>query len=217
MDIARIVLRPRHRKDMGDLSSLAASMARHGLLHPVGIDAESVLIFGARRLLAARDLGWETIPARVIDVDALEAERDENECRKDFTPSERVAVMRAVEERIGDRQGQRTDKRPVQEIAQVQPGEKTRDHATKVAGFGNRETARQAAKVVDEGAPETVEAMDDETLSVSAAADVAALPPEDQSAVVAAVRGGAKPKEAISAVKPPPAHPHSRRLYRPYR
>jgi ParB family chromosome partitioning protein len=33
----------------------------------------------------------------------------ENEVRKDFTPSERHAIAKALEQEIGKRQGQRTD------------------------------------------------------------------------------------------------------------
>jgi hypothetical protein len=35
-----------------------------------------------------------------------------------------------------------------------------KDEAARLSGFGNRETARQARKVVETGAPELVEAMD---------------------------------------------------------
>jgi hypothetical protein len=47
---------------------------------------------------AAKKLGWTDIPATVIDVDLLSAERDENSERKDFTPSELVAIGQLIEE-----------------------------------------------------------------------------------------------------------------------
>jgi hypothetical protein len=229
-------------------------------------------------------------------VDALQAEHDENECRKDFTPSERVAIARAIAERIGDRQGRRTDlplvgadkakaalgcracEHPQEidsawhcpifnkalpffdgdeppgrdcpecswdgsepdddellaDLPEVTPGQQTRDHAAEAAGFSSTTTFRQAAKVVDEGAPEVVEAMDDGTLAVSAAAEVAALPREDQPAVVAEVKLGRPPRQAIKAAlqareqaaaspsglaaaaraATPRSYPHSERLWR---
>lgn len=53
------------------------------------------------------------------------------------THSERVAIGEAIEAELGNRQGQRTDKEPVENFPQVAPGEKTRDLAAKAAGFGN--------------------------------------------------------------------------------
>ena len=99
----------------------------------------------------------------------LAGEYAENEVRKDFTPSERVAIARAIERQVGNRRGQRTDKEPVQTIAQVEPGQKTRDAAAEKAGFGNHETYRQAAKVVERGTARLIQAMDRGRVSISAA------------------------------------------------
>lgn len=72
---------------------------RHGLLHPVVIKSDGTLIAGHRRLEAARSLGWEDIAVTVIEVeDLLSAERDENAERKDFTPTEAVAIGKLLEE-----------------------------------------------------------------------------------------------------------------------
>ena len=75
-------------------------------------------------------------------------EYHENEIRKNFTPEERVHIGRAVEERLGDRQRQRTDKL-VEKVPQVEPGAKTRETAAKHAGFGNDRTYRQAKEIVE--------------------------------------------------------------------
>jgi len=56
----------RHRKDLGEIAVLAASIAAEGLLQPIGITEENLLVFGERRLRAFQDvLRRETIPARV--------------------------------------------------------------------------------------------------------------------------------------------------------
>lgn len=47
----------RHRKDLGDLDSLARSIADIGLLHPVVVTPAGNLIDGERRLRAAQMLG----------------------------------------------------------------------------------------------------------------------------------------------------------------
>ena len=134
----------RHRRDMGDLTSLADSIRQEGLLQPVGVTDRLELVFGERRILAVRDiLKKKTILARIVDVSSILAgEYHENEVRKDFTPSERVAIDKAIERQVGNRRGQRTDRQRVQKIAQVEPGRKTRDAAADRAGFGNHETYR---------------------------------------------------------------------------
>lgn len=104
MLINEIVIGDRVRKDMGDIESLAESIKRHGLLHPVVVKSDGTLIAGHRRIEAARRLGWSEMPVTVLDVeDLLSAERDENEVRKNFTPSEAVAIGRLIEEQHKER------------------------------------------------------------------------------------------------------------------
>lgn len=182
----------RHRKDLGDLGALAASIDSLGLLQPIGLDANYRLIFGERRLRAFELLGRETIPARIVHVPSLLlAEHAENEIRKDFTPSERVAIGLAMEEALGNRRGQRTDLRSQgqgelldlelpQNFAEVKSGEETRQVAARQAGFGNPETYRQAKTVVTHGAPELIEAMDKGEIAISTAAQLATADPETQ-------------------------------------
>ncbi len=92
----------RTRKDMGDIDALAASIREIGLLHPIVVDANHSLVSGERRFRAAKKLQWDTVPvtvARNLDEARLlmKAERDENTCRKDFTPSEAVAIGESLE------------------------------------------------------------------------------------------------------------------------
>lgn len=101
MAIASISIGERVRKDMGDIAALSASIGKHGLLHPPAVTSDGLLIAGHRRILACAGLGMETIPVRIIDVgDLLSAERDENEVRKAFTPSEAVAIARVIEDEL---------------------------------------------------------------------------------------------------------------------
>ena len=104
--IKNIKVGNRHRRDMGDIDSLAKSIERQGLLQPIGVTQDNELVFGARRIEAFNILGRTKIPARVVDVTSLvEGEHDENELRKDFTNSERVAIGKAIEEQLGERRG----------------------------------------------------------------------------------------------------------------
>lgn len=191
----------RFRKDMGDLDNLAASIKDIGLLQPIGIDSNYRLIFGERRLRAFEILGLERIAARFIDVAKLAAEHAENEVRKDFTPSERVAIGKAIEDELGNRRGQRTDLKAVGQgnllepelvahLPEVEQGKRTRDIAAEKAGFDSATTYRQAKAVVAQAEPELVEAMDRGEVAISTAAKLATAPPETQQ------YAAANPKEA---------------------
>lgn len=102
MLISEIMVGPRVRRDMGDLDALAASIADVGLLQPIVVKPDGTLVAGQRRLEACKRLGWDDVPVHVVRtasdaLKALKAERDENTCRKDFTPSEAVAVAAGIE------------------------------------------------------------------------------------------------------------------------
>jgi len=90
--ISEIKIDNRIRKNSGDLTPLKDSMRRLGLLHPILIDPSNHLVAGHRRLEAARQLGWESIEARLVDIkdkkDRLIIETEENTTRRDFTPEE---------------------------------------------------------------------------------------------------------------------------------
>ena len=217
--VASVVVGERHRRDMGNLDALAQSIRDEGLLQPIGITSDNHLVFGERRLRACADiLGWTEIEARVVAVSSIAAgEYAENEVRKDFTPSERVAITDAVRAEIGNRQGQRTDLTPDDEddepdlpIAsagearrkhldhrpEVRPGQVTRSAAAKLAGFGSDHSYRDAKAVVERGTPELVAKMDRGEVSISTAAEIAKLPSEAQTAILTA-----KPGEERKALK----------------
>jgi len=102
LTIDEIQVVDRHRKDLGSLDALRESIAAVGLLHPVVVTRGCRLIAGERRIAAAVQLGWTEIPVTVAESlddarTALRAERDENVCRKDMTPSEKVALGRELE------------------------------------------------------------------------------------------------------------------------
>jgi len=197
--IEEIKIGERFRKDFGNLEELAESIAEIGLLQPIGIDSENRLVFGERRIKACQILGWEVIPARLVDLDLLiKGEFAENELRKAFTTSERVAIGKALEEQLGERRGGDTSKgeQSNPQNSSEWKGKETRELAAKQAGFGSHYTYQQAKDVVENGAPELVEAMDRGEVSVSAAADVATLPKEEQAEIVA--RGE---KEILEAAK----------------
>ncbi len=97
LPISQIKIGKRHRKALGDLAALAASI-ESGLLQPIGVTPEMDLIWGYRRLLAYRDiLKRDVIPSRIVSVVSIaQSESDENTLRKDLAPSERVAIVETL-------------------------------------------------------------------------------------------------------------------------
>jgi ParB family chromosome partitioning protein len=61
---------------MGDIDALAASMKELGLLHPIVVRPDGVLVAGERRLRAAKLLGWETIPVAEAELEKAAAAAD---------------------------------------------------------------------------------------------------------------------------------------------
>ena len=92
VDISRIKLKRRLRKDLGEIEGLADSMARFGQLHPLVLTKRYVLVSGRRRLEAAKSLGWSTIEAIMLEgrsrAQLLELEIDENVYRSALTRDE---------------------------------------------------------------------------------------------------------------------------------
>lgn len=176
----------RYREDLGDLESLAQNIQELGLLQAIGINKYYELVFGERRLYACEHiLKWKTIPAHILDFDSLLlGEYAENEFRKDFTKSERVAIAKAVEADLGKRQG-RPSHEKVDNCPQFPVGLKTRDIAAQRSGFSTGKQYERAASVISLGAPELVAAMDADELSISAAEAIArTIPKEKQGEVI---------------------------------
>lgn len=207
--ISHVVVQNRFRKDFGDIDGLAESIKELGLLQPIGIDSAYRLVFGERRLRACKQLGMDKVKARFVNLDSLlKGELAENEFRKDFTPSERVAIGEAIEKELQGRVGNPDLKEPIKEnFPELQKGQ-TRDLVAKATGFGNGKTYEQAKKVVQQAAPELVEAMDKGEASVSAASALLDMTHEEQAEVVRegkkAIQQAAKQAKAnkFEAVKP---------------
>lgn len=148
MAVASIKRGVRHRRDLGDVDALAASIGDVGLLHPIVIRADHTLIAGERRLAACKILGWTEVPATIIDLaDIARGEFAENAQRKDFLPSEIEAIRRALlpteKEAARERQGKRNDL--VETFHEVP--QKTRDKIGAFAGVSGR-TVEKIAQVV---------------------------------------------------------------------
>ena len=129
--------------------------------------------------MATRDvLGSDEILCRTVSIDSIaQGEFDENTLRKDFTPSERVAIIETLRGYAhgGDRKSNQSRKCDVDRLT-------TKDAAGRV-GFCKDDYFR-AKKVVSQGIPELVEAMDSGKLSIFSASVLANAEPEMQRAVL---------------------------------
>ena len=99
--IKDIKVKRRVRKDLGDLSALKESLKLYGLMNPITLNKKYELIAGERRLQAAKQLGWTTINANIIDnlseIEQLEMELEENNQRKEFTDAELMEGYKRLE------------------------------------------------------------------------------------------------------------------------
>ncbi len=92
IEIHKVVVKKRIRKDLREIAGLIDSMRNFGQLTPIIVNRQNELIAGNRRLEAAKRLGWNSIDAIVIDkdddIDMLELELEENIQRNDLTSDE---------------------------------------------------------------------------------------------------------------------------------
>ncbi len=88
--IEAIIVKGSVRENYGDMVTLENSIRKLGVLDPLIIDANQVLICGERRLQACRNLGLATVPALKLDIaydsmTALDIQSDLNLCREPFS------------------------------------------------------------------------------------------------------------------------------------
>jgi ParB family transcriptional regulator, chromosome partitioning protein len=95
--VEQIQLGHTYREDLGDIDGLCESIRTVGLLHPVVLSSDGLLISGRRRLEAVRRLGWREVDVWVAAKVSTRlrmalAVRDENTLRKELNPVEAAAL-----------------------------------------------------------------------------------------------------------------------------
>ncbi len=81
-----------NRRKLRDMDWFVESIGKWGLLNPITITKDNVLVAGHHRLEACRRLGWTEIPATIVDLDDMHRQLlaiDENLVRSDLTVLER--------------------------------------------------------------------------------------------------------------------------------
>lgn len=151
MDILKITIGKRFRKDLGDLEDLKKSIQEIGLLHPIVVNENNELVAGQRRLEVCKQLNYKDIPVTVINLKELvRGEYDENTIRKDFIPTEKVAIYEAMESY--EHKGKLVSDSDTK-------GLKRQQRASKLLGLST-DTLSKAKQVVDSGDKELIEEMD---------------------------------------------------------
>ena len=155
--VESILVGTRHRADLGDIDALAASIGRDGLLQPLTITIDGVLVCGARRLAAIKKLGWRTVNVWVRSglsdrLGQLLAEQDDNMLHKPYTQLEAAGLYREIKQVMAEDAARR--KSATQFSSDNQPGS---DGPAKFAGPSGAlgDAREQAAAMIPGGASHT--------------------------------------------------------------
>lgn len=156
--ICRLILNPWNEKLYGDREDLCdsfiESIRKDGIIQPLVVTPDWLLISGHRRLEAAKRLGFDEVPVIIKEFDAeldrLEALVQYNFHRvKTFSQKMREGKLLAeVEsERAKQRQGTRTDLREDFPTSSRAEYGRTRDKVAKAVGLGSGKTYEKALVV----------------------------------------------------------------------
>jgi len=105
IDLKKITIGERFRKDLGDINQLIESVKEKGILQPITVNQDFVLLAGGRRVAAAHAAGLSKIPALIRDqssmefasIDLREVELIENVFRKDFSWEEHASLIAEID------------------------------------------------------------------------------------------------------------------------
>lgn len=159
LDVNRVKDAPynpnRTRLSRHALRPLVESMSRYGQLYPVLVDGNNVLIEGHRRTAAARELGWETIEAIVVDGHDREAVFvSVNESQRKMTGNESLFVFLANPRAVTGKQEKKfremlevLGKELTQEVVQQGYSWSIFDRAKRVCRYVSKDDAQYVQKV----------------------------------------------------------------------
>ncbi|MGF9644077.1 ParB N-terminal domain-containing protein [Paenibacillus sp. MABNS29] len=167
IDINKIKVSDRIRKDFGGIEELAQDIEQNGLINPIVVTPDYQLIAGERRLRAHQYLKREQVTVRIMEISDVEhqlrLEISENEHRKEFTFSERVEWARRLEEverlKAKGRMSGGTENFPDQPTGQV------RDIVADQAGFGSGRQYDKAKFIGENATPEIIQQLDEGLIS----------------------------------------------------
>lgn len=169
VNIGKVTVGKRIRKDYGDITSLADDIEDRGLINPPVVTPDYELIAGERRLRALKKLDYKQIEVRVMSVEdyehQLKIEISENEERKEFTYSEKMdyakQLERIEEKKAKDRQTSqlKQNKNTVKDHGPERKGQ-TRDIVGEAVGFGSGRTYGRAKYIYENADEEAIKKVD---------------------------------------------------------
>ena len=180
------------RMDDDAFAALKADIQANGLQQPV-ITLDGQILDGAHRYRACTELGIEPYLDEYIGKDPVAFVISANLHRRHMTASQSAMVAASLAN-LGN--GQKTSSADLQSTPITQP------QAAAMLHVSPRSVAT-ATKVLDQGCENLVEAVKAGSIAVSKAAQIAALPKEQQPAAMAAPR----PKPTKTRNEPPPEQP----------
>lgn len=192
VDLDKIIVEGRIRKDFGNIEELAEDIAENGLINPPVVAPDFRLIAGERRLRACRHLGWRQVEVRVMTVrdyeHQLKMEISENENRKEFTFSERVEWARRLEEVERLKARERMEAGVEIDPTENFPQGETRDIVASQSGFGSGKQYEKAKYIADHATPETIHKLDEGEISIHRAYEQTKRELADREAELAEAR-----------------------------
>lgn len=174
LDIDKIKVTDRIRKDFGNIQELADDIKENGLINPPVVTPEFELIAGERRLRACKLLGMNAITVNVMSVrdyeHQLRLEISENENRKEFTYSERIEWARRLEqvEKLKAKERMSEGGKGVENFPDLEKG-RTRDRVAREAGFGSGKQYEKAKFISENADPDIIRQLDEEKISINRA------------------------------------------------
>ena len=204
---------PDGRRRLRGVEELAASIAELGLLSPIRVTPNHVLISGLHRLEAAKSLGWTEIPSIIDSEPGAEslrwalAEIDENLIRNDLNVLERcneLARRKVIYEKLHPES--------VSVTVRGGPGRgKTTENISAVSSFATDtatktgvtdRTVRQEVQIANRIVPEVKEAIRQTPIAESKIEllRLARMKSDGQRAVAVKVQDGVDPKKVLRQV-----------------
>lgn len=185
-----------------EFDALVENIAKHGLINDIWLHPDGSILDGRNRYRACLEAGvdprfqtWDGIGFAADFVWALNATRRHLEGNARKIAAAKYAIE--LEREASERSGMRTDLTSSQDCDKVDFGRSSEKAAEKFNE--SPRTIQSAVKVVKDGAPELVKAVERGEVSVAAAADVATLPKTQQAEIVA--RGEREILEAAKAIR----------------
>ena len=158
--------------------ALKEDIAEHGIHDALLVTPDFTIIAGHHRVRAALELGLDTVPVEIQDVNTDEAERlmiTDNVLRRQLNPMEQARLIKRLKQQYGIKQGSRIDLVTSVTVTEV----------TKVVGVGS-ETAKRLDRLNDL-IPELQNLVSTGELGMSNGAELAVMTADQQQALVDAI------------------------------